>query len=437
MAAPKTNTTLFFLKGGGEMGELTRNFDWNNNILGSPDNWPQSLRTTLGIILNSKFPMFLWWGNDLIQFYNDAYRPSLGSNGKHPSALGQRGVDCWPEIWPAIKPLIDQVRAGGEAIWRQDQLIPIYRNGALEDVYWTFSYSPVNDESGHVGGVLVVCTETTEKIITLQKLKGSEDELRFAVETTELGVWDYNPATNNFKSNDRLKDWFGLTPEEEIDLSIFINATHPADRKRIKEAIEHALQYASGGLYHIEYTIINLATQRARIVRAKGKTTFNDEKIAIRFTGTLQDVTDQAVNRQKTEIISQNLRNIILRAPVAMCILSGPQHIVSIANDRMYALWDKKPEDILNKPLFDVLPEVKRQGFKAIIDHVYNTGESYSAFSIPVTVPKDNDLATIYIDIVYEAFKEKDETISGVMAVAIDVTRQVIAGKKTAKVQQL
>lgn len=141
-----------YLAGGGEMGNLIRGFDWSETVLGSPTGWPQSLLTTVGIILNSKSPMFLWWGPDLIQFYNDAYRPSLGNNGKHPKCLGQKGVDCWPEIWPVIKPLIDQVMDGGEAVWSEDQLIPIYRNNRLEDVYWTFGYSAVSDETGRPGG---------------------------------------------------------------------------------------------------------------------------------------------------------------------------------------------------------------------------------------------------------------------------------------------
>src|SRR6187549_163651 len=108
--------SVAFLTGGGEMGELTRSKDWTLTSLGAISSWPPTLRTTVSIILNSKFPMFLWWGSDLIQFYNDAYRPSLGNSGKHPTALGQRGVECWPEIWPVIKPLIDQVFLG-ESTW--------------------------------------------------------------------------------------------------------------------------------------------------------------------------------------------------------------------------------------------------------------------------------------------------------------------------------
>ena len=179
---------LKFLAGGGEMGELIRKKDWDKTPVGPPETWPQSLRTTLSIILNSKFPMFLWWGPQLTCFYNDAYRPSLGQNGKHPSILGQNAEEAWPEIWTIINPLIDQVLAGGEATWSEDQLIPIYRNGQLEDVYWTFSYSPVKDETDAVAGVLVTCSETTEKINTGKKIQESEKRFRNVVEQAPLGI---------------------------------------------------------------------------------------------------------------------------------------------------------------------------------------------------------------------------------------------------------
>ncbi|WP_315815174.1 PAS domain-containing protein [Paraflavitalea speifideaquila] len=179
-----------FLQGGGEMGALTRAYRWEETSLGGPAQWPQSLRTTISIVLNNCFPMFLFWGPELLCFYNDAYRPSLGNNGKHPDALGKPAVEIWPEIWTVIKPLIDQVMAGGPAIWREDQLIPIYRNGHLEDVYWTFSYSPVRDESNAVAGVLVTCTETTEKVQQLATVVEFSKELKrqVAERTSELAA---------------------------------------------------------------------------------------------------------------------------------------------------------------------------------------------------------------------------------------------------------
>ena len=170
------------------MGELTRNFNWSQTVIGSPGEWPQSLRTTVSNLLRSKFPMFLWWGPDMIQFYNDAYRPSLGNNGKHPYALGQNGKECWPEIWDIISPLHRQVQTTGEATWMEDQLVPIYRNGKIEDVYWTYSYSSVLDDEGNHAGILVTCNETTEKVNTFNKLLISEQRFHNLVSEATIGI---------------------------------------------------------------------------------------------------------------------------------------------------------------------------------------------------------------------------------------------------------
>ena len=152
------------LFGIGEMADLTRAFDWSQSSIGPIDRWPEALLNTVNTLLNSRHPMFLWWSEDLVQFYNDAYRPSLGE-GKHPMALGQKGENCWPEIWPIIFPQIEAVMTRGNASWHENQLVPINRNGRLEDVYWTYGYSPVYTSAGEIGGTLVVCTETTNTIL--------------------------------------------------------------------------------------------------------------------------------------------------------------------------------------------------------------------------------------------------------------------------------
>lgn len=154
----------------GDMADRTREFDWDNSPLGPIERWPEPLVITVNNLLATKHPMFLWWGRDLIQFYNDAYRRSIGSD-KHPSALGQRGEDCWPEIWPIIGPQIAQVMSTGEATWNENQLVPIFRDGNLEDVYWTYSYSPVRGLDGSIQGTLVTCTETTTATIAATTLR--------------------------------------------------------------------------------------------------------------------------------------------------------------------------------------------------------------------------------------------------------------------------
>jgi two-component sensor histidine kinase len=171
-----------FLAGGGEMGALTRAFDWSKTPLGPPETWPQSLRVTVRLVLTSSHPMFIWWGSELIQFYNDAYRETMGPE-RHPSALGARGRECWDEIWDIIGPQIDYVMAGNGATWNVDQLVPVTRHGRREDVWWTYSFGPIDFE-GKVGGVLVVCKDVTSEHRAKDALNLINEELKHRVKNT-------------------------------------------------------------------------------------------------------------------------------------------------------------------------------------------------------------------------------------------------------------
>jgi PAS domain S-box-containing protein len=418
-----------FMEGGGEMGALIREHDWSQTSLGSPDKWPVSLRTTLGIVLNSRFPMFMYWGPDLVCFYNDAYRPSLGINGKHPTLLGQPAKVFWAEIWHILEPLIDQVLSGGGATWHEDQLIPFFRNGTIEDIYWTFSYSPVIDENGDPSGILVACTETTESVLALNKIKESNEELEFAIDAAELGTWDLNPKTNKFIGNNRLKDWFGLMPDEEIELSLAISVIADKDRDRVAQAIQAALIPSSGGKYDIEYTIVHPLTKMGRMVRARGKTLFNEQGEAVRLNGTLEDITDAVVARMELTRSEQKFRSLILQAPVAIAVFRGAQFIVEVANDPMFELWGRGQAEIMGRPIFDALPEAQGQGLETLLENVYRTGERFEAFEHLVYLPRNGKAEATYINFVYEALRETNG-ITGVIGVASEVTEQVLARRK-------
>jgi signal transduction histidine kinase len=164
--------------GSGEMVERCRDFDWASTPLGPVSSWSPSLRTTVSILLESRNPMFLWWGPELVQIYNDAYGPSLGRGDRRARALGAKGQEFWTDIWTTIGPQIEQVMTTGEPTWHEDQYLPIERNGRMEDVWWTYSYSPVR-ENGVIAGVLVVCQETTTRVRLL-----TERELLLAAERT-------------------------------------------------------------------------------------------------------------------------------------------------------------------------------------------------------------------------------------------------------------
>jgi PAS domain S-box-containing protein len=411
-----------FISGGGECGTLIRSIDWRKSPVGPIEQWPQSLRTTLGIILNSKFPMFLFWGPSLICFYNDAYRPSLGNNGKHPTAMGQAGADTWPEIWHFIKPLIDQVLTTGEATWHEDQLLPIYRNGKMEDVYWTFSYSPAYNETGNPAGVFVTCVENTAKIDDLHELQASKAELEFAINAAELGTWDLNPKTNKFTANERLKNWFGLAATDEIDLDLAINSIIERDRKRVKKAIENALMYENGGQYKVQYTIAALPHGKERIVKAQGKALFDDNRVAYRLNGTLQDITEEVAAQNLIKESEANFRRLMLQAPVGMIILRGDDFFVELVNDAYLNLTGKNKIDFINKPLWEALPELKTTGLPHILKKVLTTGITHHGNEQPIILLKDGEKKMIHVNFVYEPLKDADGSINHIMVLAVDVT---------------
>jgi len=161
------------MRGGGEMGALMRSTNWGDTHLGPPETWPQSLRTAVGLLLESRFPMYLAWGSDFVQFYNDWYRPILGST-KHPAALGGRAQDTFAESWHIIGPMFEGVMRG-TAVGAEDWMLPLDRHGYLEECYFTFSYSPIRDEGGGVGGVHVTVTETTARVIGERRLRTLRD----------------------------------------------------------------------------------------------------------------------------------------------------------------------------------------------------------------------------------------------------------------------
>lgn len=161
-----------FLSGGGEMGALIRSMDWGKTALGPVDNWPQSLRTTVSLCLSSTFPILIAWGPELIQIYNDSYRPICGA--KHPQAMGQNFKICWETALPVVGDAFDRGLAG-EGTYIKDQQMLLDRYGYIEEAFMTFSFAPIRDESGDVGGIFHPITETTEQILSARRTQVLRD----------------------------------------------------------------------------------------------------------------------------------------------------------------------------------------------------------------------------------------------------------------------
>ncbi len=173
-SGPAQLSAIDVVVGGGELGNLIRRLDWSKTSLGPIETWPQSLRSALSILLPSKAQIALFWGEDLITLYNDAYRPVFGA--KHPGALGTPIREAWDELWRAgLKEIFDDVLTRGEAFWAQDRPFFMQRYGYLEETYFDVSYDPVRDESGRVGGVFCIVSETTGRVIGERRLRALRD----------------------------------------------------------------------------------------------------------------------------------------------------------------------------------------------------------------------------------------------------------------------
>jgi signal transduction histidine kinase len=159
-----------FLSDGGEMGALMRAHDWTRSPVGQPARWPDSLKMAVSILLNSRFPMVIFWGPEFTVLYNDAWRPILGT-AKHPKALGSPGIEVWPEIWDIIGVQLGGVLKRGEATWSENLLLPLERYSYLEEAYFTYSYSPIKAADGRVGGVFTAVFETTERVLSERRMR--------------------------------------------------------------------------------------------------------------------------------------------------------------------------------------------------------------------------------------------------------------------------
>lgn len=228
--------TTSFLTGGGETAALMRTLDWSSSPLGRPEDWPQSLRSVVGLLLNSKFPMFVAWGERLGFLYNDAYAEILGS--KHPSAMGAPFHSIWAEIWPDISPLIDAAMAG-EAVYRENLPLVMNRRGYDEQTYFTFSYSPVRDEAGRVAGMFCAVAETTMTVVAERAVRESESRFRNMADHAPVMMWVTDSTGFCTYLNRRWYEFTGQTDRAGEGRG-WLDAVHPDDRPIAQQVFERA-----------------------------------------------------------------------------------------------------------------------------------------------------------------------------------------------------
>ncbi|HKO53547.1 MAG TPA: ATP-binding protein [Polyangiaceae bacterium] len=447
------------LRGGGEAGELIRSLDWASSPLGAIETWPIGLRTALGIVLNSRFPMFLWWGPELIQFYNDAYRPSFGE-GKHPRAMGQSGRDCWGEIWPIIWPQIDDVLTHGKASWNEDQLVPILRNGRLEEVYWTYGYSPAFDDQDAIAGVLVVCTETTARVIAARRVHALADLAESialasdpsAVDRSALQALGRAPFDLPFaiiclrspgEGRYRVTESTGLTEARSVELIARLDldsaatqeapVTLPADQAIV------AGPWPEPVAELFVQTILDGAGQpRGKLVLGlSGR---------LSFDAAYRDFIAQVAERLglglaradafRTRTLVENERNnLLLQAPFPTAILTGPDHVYRLSNESYFRMVNRR--DFVGKSFLEAFPETAGSPLPGVLDEVFRTGKAFVADEFPVVLTgAEGTLEEGFFKFSLEPLRDSRGEVYGMIAMGVDSTEQVRARRLLERTHQ-
>ena len=224
-----------------------RRHEWSQSPLGHPATWPQSLRTVVGLLLRSQFPMFVAWGPRLGFLYNDAYAEILGT--KHPDAIGRCFYDIWSEIWSDISPLIDAAVAG-HATFREDLPLVMNRKGYDEQTWFTFSYSPVRDESGTVAGMFCAVSETTQRVLAQRAVRESEGRFRALVAASSYALYRMNPDWSQMLA----LDGQGFIADTSSPSGAWLgDYVHPDDQARVTAALQQAI--ATSSTFELEHRV--------------------------------------------------------------------------------------------------------------------------------------------------------------------------------------
>jgi PAS domain S-box-containing protein len=273
------------------MAELIRAHDWSSTALGPIEDWSEALLLSANLMLSCAFPSLVFWGKELVQLYNDAFIPLLAE--RHPSGLGQTAQECWWDAWEIVGPNLERVMKDGETVFHENTVVPIVRDGRVEDIRWTYSYSPIYGAGGGTGrdalGVLVVCQDITREMTAAQELQKSGErtrdsakrlgELAAIVSSSDDVILskDLNGTITSW--NDAATRVFGYSPEEMIGASILklIPEHLHSDEKIIIEniragrRIEHfeTVRLAKGGrAVEVSLTVSPIKDEEGRVIGA-------------------------------------------------------------------------------------------------------------------------------------------------------------------------
>lgn len=361
--------------GGGEMGRLIRKFDWSKTSLGSISGWHPQLKSAIGLMLPSKAQIVVFWGTDLIAFYNDAYAPTIGI--KHPRALGLPARETWSELWSDLEPLLRQVFENGQTVHAKDRPFYIERHGFPENVYFDISYSPIRDEAGAVQGILCIVSETTERVVTQRELAKAQERLNQALDSSGMvGTFEWDVQADRLYSDSRVAEMFSVTTPsaaQGVPWAEYLKAIHPQDVDRIAKAVNEAV--LTGKKYVQEYRLLAKG-DAIRWVEARGACLRDDEGKPSSFFGVVVDITEHKEAQERQRLLaretSHRVKNMfaLFDAMISLSARSAqtPKEMAQALRGRLDALIRAK--DLIRPGIMGTEKESERTTVDALVQTV-------------------------------------------------------------------
>ena len=347
---------------GSEAAALIAQLDWAQSPLGEANDWPQSLRTAVDIVVNSPMPMLLLWGSQLTQLYNDGFARLAGN--KHPGALGQPAHVTWPELESFTAPIYDAVLTGQVRTFSEQRFV-LQRDNRDTDIWLDLTYSPIRDESGSVAGILVTAIETNERRSkTLELQQRSEDSLKaqhsteqrlqLALAATDaVGTWDWDIGEDRFIADAHFAYLHGVDPNGAslLPISDYLHGVHPEDRGTVARSIKHCITY--GTEYAEEYRL-QQPDGEVRWVFARGRCYKDAQGRPARFLGAALDLTERKNTEQALRQSQTELQLIINAMPVLIGYVDHEQRFR--LNNSAYLEWyGMTPQELYGKTIREVL----------------------------------------------------------------------------------
>lgn len=400
--------------------------DWKNTQLGPIESWSTHLVFSINLMLQAKEPMIICWGEALYLFYNEACLKQGIIKDENKAYFGASLKTT--NIPDALKNSIS------EAFYsKKSQTLSPFEMIHFENqkTYYRFNATPLFTDANMVSGLMIKAEDQTELVISKKQTEHLIYRFNNTIKQAPIGVLILSGTTHTVEViNSKYKQ---LLPNKSDDLiGAHIDDVLPDCSLDLKSAILDVLKTGlSFQATDIAIKNTYYAKHTTRFFNFLGEAIRNENQDIIGVILAVTEVTDSIQANQKIAESEYKFRNVILQSPIPIAVFEGPNHLIKMANNTMIKdIWNRKKEELINKPLLDAFPELKGQKYPELLDRVFKTGKPYSEKESLAIINTDNGSREFYFDFDYSPIFESDKRISGIIATAVDVTEKVASRKK-------